>query len=169
MSASWAQRRLHASLGGAVAFILVTALALLLVIRDRDLREARAADRREVASFLESQGRARVDVMDAVLLAVRRDRDVEGALRSGDPERLLELTAPLFDTLRQRQQITQLYFITPDRRVLLRVHQPDRSGDLLASELVAAAERTQSVVAGLEMGPLRGVPRLPGGGAVARP
>ena len=151
-------RALRASLAGGALVVMATALGLLLVVRQRELREARDRDAAEVARYLQAQGESRTELMEALLLAIRGDRVMENAFRGRDAERLLELARPLYDTLRVRNTITHLYFITPDRRAFLRVHEPGRSGDSLTSAILAEAATEARTVSGIEGGPVRGTP-----------
>jgi hypothetical protein len=84
--------------------------------------------------------------------AIASRPDVVNALRSQDASALLELTAPLLDSLRTDNGISHLYFISPEGRVILRVHEPSVRGDVLDRATFLDARRTGEVASGLEVG-----------------
>jgi len=67
-------------------------------------------------------------------------------------EELLAVAAPFFAELKARHNITQMYFISPDGTVLLRMHRPDQYGDRLSRVTFLRAAATQETACGLEMG-----------------
>ena len=67
-------------------------------------------------------------------------------------ESLLAVSAPLFNELRQRHDITHMYFIEPDGTVFLRIHKPEQFGDKLDRATYLEAAATGKTSTGLEMG-----------------
>lgn len=76
------------------------------------------------------------------------------ALAGKDRARLLTLSAPVLKELRPHLNITHFYFTGPDRVNLLRVHQPNRYGDLINRYTTLEAERTGALTYGVELGQL---------------
>jgi methyl-accepting chemotaxis protein len=70
----------------------------------------------------------------------------------GNKERLLAVAQPIFREIRESNNITHMYFIKPDGTVLLRVHKPEESGDLLKRSTFLKAKETGKLASGLEMG-----------------
>lgn len=95
-----------------------------------------------------------VDKLGTAIQAIGRDEALRRGLAAGDREALLARAAPLFHELRNRHRITHFYFLRPDRECLLRVHQPDRFGDVIDRFTALEAERTGGIAHGLELGPL---------------
>ncbi|MBF0179365.1 MAG: PAS domain S-box protein [Magnetococcales bacterium] len=93
-------------------------------------------------------------MMSATLAAVLRNAEIRDAFVARDRERLLGLTRELFGELRGRHGITHFYFTQPDKINFLRVHQPDRHGDLIGRHTTRVAHETGVTTSGLEMGPL---------------
>lgn len=73
-------------------------------------------------------------------------------LAAKDRTALLAVAQPIFDDLKIRHNITHMYFITPDGRVLLRAHRPGQYGDLLKRATYLRAAATRATASGLEMG-----------------
>lgn len=69
-----------------------------------------------------------------------------------EKEQLLAAALPIFREMKEKNNITHMYFIEPDGTVFLRVHKPEQAGGRLqrATFKQAAAKGTRSV--GLEMG-----------------
>ena len=80
------------------------------------------------------------------------DPALERAFARGDREALLALAGPRYRKLFAEFGISHWYFITPDRHVLLRVHDPAQAGDEIHRQTLLAAERTGKPATGLEMG-----------------
>ena len=80
--------------------------------------------------------------------------ELEDALREYDAERLLDNSTELFEKLNQVHDVTHFYFHGPDRVNILRVHKPEKSGDLINRFTSLEAERTGETASGIELGPL---------------
>ena len=79
---------------------------------------------------------------------------LSAAMERRDRAALIAEAAPTLKALREQFGISHWYFITPDRHVLLRVHEPHRSGDLVDRLTLAEAATTGQPASGLELGPL---------------
>lgn len=85
---------------------------------------------------------------------VLHDKTLKAAYRSGDRQALLTAAIPVFEKLRHDQSITHFYFMEPGRKNFLRVHQPERHGDLINRFTMLGAEKTNGMFSGVELGPL---------------
>ncbi len=74
---------------------------------------------------------------------LQKDRDV-----------LLKTVQPIFDNLHNNNSITHFYFHNIDQHVFLRVHNPEKYGDLITRYTLQQASKTSLPVTGLEFGPL---------------
>jgi PAS domain S-box-containing protein len=84
-------------------------------------------------------------VHDPALMKAWQDKDF-GALTV--------LAKPFFERLKQDYGISHYYFIEPDRTCFLRVHQPERRGDLIDCYTLRTAERSGEDSWGVELGHL---------------
>jgi diguanylate cyclase (GGDEF)-like protein/PAS domain S-box-containing protein len=95
----------------------------------------------------------RVESMDLAMQSyIRMDSGLPALIAAGDRERLLEnysLTATLLD---QRLSISHFYFVGPDRRTVLRMHEPDAFGDRIERETLLRSQRTWAATDGIEQG-----------------
>ncbi|MFZ2633392.1 MAG: PAS domain S-box protein [Desulfosalsimonadaceae bacterium] len=91
--------------------------------------------------------------ISSALTTLLYNAQVKADFINNDRDALLKTTAPLFASLKN-YGITHLYFTGPDRVNFLRVHQPDRYGDLINRFTTMNAEKTNRLSTGLELGPL---------------
>jgi len=59
-----------------------------------------------------------------------------------------------YANLNQRLSISHFYFSTAERRNIIRLHAPERSGDIINRSTTIAAENTGEIAAGVELGRL---------------
>lgn len=84
----------------------------------------------------------------ATLMAITRDDRLREALAAQDRAALLGRALPLFEELRTTQGVTHFYFQNPQRVNILRVHQPDRHGDIINRLTTLAAAQTGKLAGG---------------------
>jgi diguanylate cyclase (GGDEF)-like protein len=95
---------------------------------------------------------AHVHMLGAVMETIGQNHSVDDALDSKDRNLLLTLSAPVFTQLRKEFDITDLSFIAPDGKNILRAQQPARHGDTIRRATLRQAERTQRRAYGVELG-----------------
>ncbi len=93
-------------------------------------------------------------VMRAALVAIEQGRRFLAPLEAKDRQTLHELSAPFFRRLQTQAEITHFYFTGPDRVNILRVHKPDKFGDVIDRLTTLEAQTTDLPVQGIELGPL---------------
>ena len=94
------------------------------------------------------------DMMAATLSAIKQDVRLEAAFLQRDREALYDYSENLFRELKQRHQITHFYFTDAERVNFLRVHQPQRHGDVIGRQTMLMAQRTGHFSSGVELGPM---------------
>ncbi|MBF0232954.1 MAG: response regulator [Desulfamplus sp.] len=104
----------------------------------------------DITTLVDAQSRN----LNALGLTLMQDIDLRVSLKAKERERLLAEYSDLFAKLRDSHGLTHLYFIGSDRICLLRVHKPDKHGDLIDRLTMQEAERTGRASTGLELGPL---------------
>lgn len=93
-------------------------------------------------------------MLNAVMDVIQRDAALRSALAHRDRAALLRLASPINETLRRNFGVTHFYFSDPDRVNILRVHKPERYGDVIDRITTLEAERTGTTSYGVELGPL---------------
>ncbi len=92
--------------------------------------------------------------LETILDVLGHDEDLRDELARKDREALLEHAAPMFVRMKRTYGISHFYFTGPDRVNLLRVHQPERYGDIINRVTTTVAERTGATAYGVEIGPI---------------
>ncbi len=82
------------------------------------------------------------------------DPELPNALKTQNRELLYEKWNLTFEKLRKDNNITHFYFFDSSRVCFLRVHKPEKSGDIINRYTAIEAERTGSLTKGIELGPL---------------
>lgn len=93
-------------------------------------------------------------MMASALEVILRDPKTKASLKKRDKESLLMQAWPLFNTLLSNHRVTHFYFTGPDRINILRIHKPEKYGDLIDRFTTLAAEKTGKISWGIELGPL---------------
>lgn len=117
---------------------------------DRSSQQILEGASRELQRGLNEQADA-LKALEDVLL---RDDNLKYMLKDQDREKLLEYYGKTFTQLQALYGVTHFYFQTPDRVNLLRLHKPEKSGDLITRFTTVEAERTGKPVSGIELGKL---------------
>jgi PAS domain S-box-containing protein len=78
--------------------------------------------------------------------------ELRRAMQRRDTRALLSAAHPAYKELRERFGISHWYFITPERRILLRVHAPELAGDEVHRTTLQKAVVSNRPVTGLELG-----------------
>jgi len=137
--------------------LLAWILGLWLLIgwmQEQRLREIVLQDMTEVGRTLDRVLTEQGDWLAALIEPIAADAPTLEALARADREALLARWQGLFERLGARNGLSHFYFIGPDRRTLLRIHNPEKQGDLLDRHTLRAAERDGQIAQGLELGPL---------------
>ncbi len=91
--------------------------------------------------------------MDSLQEALLKDERLRDALKQQDRQALLATSEEIFKHF-QGLGITHFYFNGPDRVNLLRVHKPEKHGDIINRFTTRESERTGKMCCGIELGSL---------------
>ena len=92
--------------------------------------------------------------LETVIEVLGHDHELREALAAKDRQLLLEHSAPMFARMKRTYGISHFYFSGPDRVNILRVHEPQRYGDVIDRVTTKLAERTGAIAHGVELGPI---------------
>ena len=115
-----------------------------------DYQRSAQAAQRNYDSALQSE----VKTLSAALEFLQHDATLRHSLVSRDREGAMRYAAPVFERLRSQFLITHFYLLTPERQVLLRVHEASRHGDIINRFTAMQAEKTGKPASGIELGTL---------------
>ena len=103
-----------------------------------------------LALTIENQTELLIALQNLILAKI----DLATMLKYQQREQLLQAFKPEYERLLESQSITHFYFHKPDGHNLVRLHQPERYGDLIERLTLQQAQITGKVSPGLELGPL---------------
>ncbi|MGO8878639.1 MAG: cache domain-containing protein [Desulfomonilaceae bacterium] len=144
--------------------ILIPTLISILVMLSAFLTGIYWLQTREVESQtrekMESVRRLFVELIknDSQLLGsmidfLEKDQEIIRHWKDRDKSAFFEYTSPIFESLRSRYRVTHFYFIDPENRCFLRVHEPESSGDRIERTTFKKAKESGETCAGIELGP----------------
>lgn len=89
-----------------------------------------------------------------VIDLLSEDDAIEQSLVSNNINDLYDYTLPIYSNLKEKYQISQMFFITPDpnNTCLLRMHRPEKKGDVITRKTYQNAIATKTYSSGLELG-----------------
>ncbi len=153
-SARPVQRRLLIPLT-AVLLLLIGGFGLVsLVAQQENLKQDGRTMLAGVSSDLSRALRTQSHAIDDITELLLRDADLRAALERRDRQALLTVCGDAFAQLQERSSITHFYFHDPHRVNLLRLHKPEKYGDLINRTTMLEAQRTGKTASGIELGPL---------------
>jgi|GEM_PF-5469030 len=95
-----------------------------------------------------------IETMSATLKAISSNSKFQQLYTQRQKEELFKYTLTLFESLKQSNKITHFYFMDVEQKVFLRVHHPQRDGDLIRRSSMQQAVKSEQIASGLELGPL---------------
>ncbi|MBI4740003.1 MAG: response regulator [Betaproteobacteria bacterium] len=137
------------------AVVIVLALVSLLAFgayldwREKQRTLAYAVQVERIWQSLVEENSGRLHWMAGQVAA---DAGFARAMRRQDRAALLALAEPMFDNLKASFDLSHWYFIAPDRRIVLRVHQAERADDEIRRKTLLDAQSGGRMTTGLELG-----------------
>jgi PAS domain S-box-containing protein len=146
-------------------WILIPAAALLCVLftgflygvwslQDYHLRKDFSSCLKSSETILKDHSEADIKVLSTVLEVLCRDEKLQASWRRHDRAALEASSKSLFKDIREKYKVTHFYFHELNRICFLRVHQPDRYGDLIERQTLVQSQKSGDIGAGIELGPL---------------
>ncbi len=108
----------------------------------------------EVSSDLQKIIEQQTAGLSLAIQPIAADERMKAALREGDRNRLLNEWQGVFETMKKENRLTHFYFLDKNRVCLLRVHNPQKYGDLIDRFTAQKAEWSHKRSSGIEIGPL---------------
>lgn len=146
--------RLLPPLAAMVTLLMGGAGALLYQQHRKRLAEEIASDTADVFGDLRQSLNQQAANLTTRAQPIAKNPGVIEALREVDAGRLQRDWTPVYESLRKDHRLTHFNFYDARRVCLLRVHEPERRGDIIERETVIAAERSGKTTCGIELGAL---------------
>jgi signal transduction histidine kinase len=122
-------------------------------IQKEDQRRENAVAARQTQALFAQELENSSDIMRSTISALMQDKELQYAFETRDRRVLLERGKPLLAEMNRLHGISHFYFHLPNRVNLLRIHEPDHSGDKINRATILEAERTGHPSTGIERGP----------------
>lgn len=151
--ASGLRARVLVPLSVGILLLIVSFALLTLVARTQRAEQEARESAATVKAMLEEHTKEAVQTMRSIMELLMRDPQLQAAFRARDRAALLRLSQPLMAGLREKNRISHLYYILPDRTMLLRAFTPDQHGDRIDRFVLQEAQRTGRAFWGHEQGP----------------
>jgi diguanylate cyclase (GGDEF)-like protein len=133
---------------------IVVAVTIIVQREQHDVRTGVLSLRTSTGELYERSVRRDAQVLRTLMDVLSRDEMLRSALTRKDRVKLLARAAPIFEDMKRSYGVTHFYFTGPDRVNILRVHQPDRYGDVIDRVTTRLAEQNGASAYGVELGPL---------------
>jgi len=146
------QRRILLPVGLALLVLVVIFIQLFSTHLHEQERQATEANAQLVYTAWENMQADSTRQLAWFAAEAIGDRSLAAAMQAGDRTALLAATQERLRRLRLEFGISHWYFITPEGRVLLRVHNPEMAGDLIERQTFRAAVASGQPASGLELG-----------------
>ncbi len=134
--------------------ISMTALFYLAGLRGQDtaFRQIAREHLSEVKDSFNNLETGDTKMLLGTLEAISRDTAIQTVYLEKNRGRLFAYVRPLFEDLKEKTGITHFYFILPDGRIFLRMHDKKLYGDLVKKSSFLKAQQTQKPAWGIELG-----------------
>lgn len=104
--------------------------------------------------FFEKQLSSDTETISLATELLSTNQQIQNVWLTKNREALLKLALPILARLHDRHKITHFYFHDTNRVNFLRVHKPEKHGDLINRYTMLEAQKTGQISSGIELGPL---------------
>ncbi|MFP4618198.1 MAG: ATP-binding protein [Spirochaetaceae bacterium] len=148
--------RMQIALPFALILLLIMGGITLLQIREhkRSVRLTAKEDLHRISSELSKSIENHLQGLRAITEAFGNSKETAEAIGRGDREELRSAFDETYTRLREIYGITHFYFHQADGKNLLRLHAPEKHGDLIERHTLGKAQKTGAASGGMELGPL---------------
>jgi signal transduction histidine kinase len=96
----------------------------------------------------------KIDTLAALLPTLMEIEDIKKNFQNSDRKALLQSALPLYEKFKNNYCITHWYFSypEPDSRCFLRIHSPEKHGDLITRDTFKQSVQTKKLAVGIELG-----------------
>ena len=144
--------QLFAPLTLATLALLAAWVILLYTQQQATVAQMVAQTRALMDSALRNDVAMHARLLGAVMETITHNETLIRGMASRDRDELFSQAGPMAAELRRAFGISHFYFLDPERKVVLRVHQPHNFGDVIDRVTTTEAARTGTTIHGMELG-----------------
>jgi class 3 adenylate cyclase/ActR/RegA family two-component response regulator len=145
-------KRILTHLGFTLLFLLTISIIGIYLLQRVHLNEDVEKRLEETEQLFNMKLDEEAKILESQINFLQFDKNIQNAYQVKDREALLSHAMPFFKTLHTKYNITHFYFIELDKICFLRVHNPQRYGDIIPRFTLADAMRKDEPVYGIELG-----------------
>jgi PAS domain S-box-containing protein len=135
-----------------VLFFSTTTVILTYFLQDRAIYQEKKTTITNFNTMLQKSVEDEAGMLTGYLNIFKDDKQLQDIFVSSDKKRLYEYIKNRYIDLNKNIELTHLYFIQKDGKVLLRGHDYDRDSDIIDRYTFKKAKQTQKPYYGLEFG-----------------
>ncbi len=134
--------------------ILMSAITLYIVLQfQKELtHQSKEVITGQFELFLKEKTEREGIMLSEYIALIQAQKNLVPLFQDQKKDQLYTAIRPTFERLNGQLELTHMYFITPEGKVLLRVHDFDRDGDTVERYTFIEAQQRHSVFHGLEFG-----------------
>jgi PAS domain S-box-containing protein len=135
-------------------FLLLITLSTFWILQNQQIDREVATELAEI-DYLKEKIISQQEVqLESLFDYFQNDTAVQNLFLTRDREGLLAEVLPTYAKINSKYNITHCYFITPDKKCFLRIHKPERHGDIIKRFTLDQADRDKEIASGIELGPM---------------
>jgi len=134
--------------------LLIITLVTFWALQDRQINREVATELTEIDYLKEKIISQQKVQLESLFDYFQNNTAVQNFFLAKDREGLLAAVQPTYAKINNKYNITHCYFLTTDKKCFLRVHKPERHGDIIKRFTLDQASRDNEIAAGIELGPL---------------
>lgn len=141
-------------LGVSLCILLGTFFFSIYTRETNELSEHVERELLTVDRLFEKQVDSEVELLKALIELLEKDISLQYAWSAKDRKELLRLTLPTMKNFHDKHNITHFYFHDINRVNFLRVHKPEKHGDIIDRYTMKKTQETGQTTVGFELGTL---------------
>ncbi len=147
--------KLNLSIPFSVVMILMSLFSVFTVVyvQEESIHKNKENVSHEFLKDLDEKVDIEAAILGEYMDFIQTRADIAEAFKTLDKKGLNVLIKKIYARLNKNVNLTHLYFIEPNGKVLLRVHDYDRDRDVIKRSTFLQAQKKQSLFYGLEFGP----------------
>lgn len=138
---------------GLITIILFLSF-LIYNYHNQKINQALKVSEKQITQIYHESLDFNIRAMDAIAFLIQKRSSLEKNFINRDKTELFSNSLPVFEQLNKKFNITHFYYILPNKKVLLRVHAPNKNGDVINRFTLDKAIDKQEMSTGVEMGVL---------------
>lgn len=146
--------QLHLYFPFILAIMLMSVLTIysMVYMQENTLHKSKASTTDQFKRFLDNKVDKEAAAISEFIRFIQNRDDIAQLFEIGDKQSLYKAVKGIYKDLKQNIELTHMYFIKPEGKVLLRVHDHKRDLDIVKRKTFLKAKEKQSLFYGLEFG-----------------